>query len=67
MWSVLWNDQMSFVLRFLFALSLLSYLVYASQNRSPAIVGDQGDFEVYCPNHIPPSLPHFIIVLLHYR
>lgn len=65
MWIVLWNDQTSFVLRFLFALSLLSYLVYASQYWSPAIVGDQGDFEVYCPiTFLPHSHIYHCVVAL---
>lgn len=50
-----------FVLRFLFAFRFLSYLVYASQYRSPAIVGDQGDFEVHCPITF---LPHSHILSL---
>lgn len=46
---------------FLFAFSFLSYLVYASQYWSPAIVGDQGDFEVCCPITF---LPHSHILSL---
>lgn len=61
MWSVLWNDQTPFMPRFLFAFSFLSYLVYASQYWSPAIVGDQGDFEVCCPITF---LPHSHILSL---
>lgn len=58
MWIVLWNDQTSFVLRFLFALSLLVVSCLCITILKPCHCRRSRWLWSVLSNHIPPSLPH---------